>query len=130
MESINFSGNSITMIERFIVTTKNRTYSFLIDAYEESVNLITHGDSIKLILPKRKASSELYYDLFYLPENKNAVYFAKLFDKDFILTRMTRHSVYTDGMEYAYCITLQRAFDELKLPRATMGQHTQYFPML
>lgn len=118
------------MIERLIVTTKHRTYSFLIDAYEESVNLITHGDSIKLILPNRKASSELYYDLFYLPENKNAVYFAKLFNKRFILTRMTRHSVYTDGTEYAYCITLQKALDEPKLPPATMGQHTQYFPRL
>lgn len=117
-------------INRFIVTTKYRSYSFLIDAYEESVNLLTHGDSIKLILPKRKASSELYYDLFYLPENKNAVYFAKLFDKDFILTRMTRHSVYANGMEYAYCITLQRALDEIKLPPATMDQHTQYFPTL
>lgn len=118
------------MIERFIVTTKHRTYSFLIDAYEESVNLITYGEEIKLILPKRKASSELYYDLFYLPENKNAVHFAKLFGKDFILTRMTQHSVYTDGMEYAYCITLQKALDEIKIAPSTMGQNTQFFPML
>lgn len=118
------------MIERFIITTKHRTYSFLIDEYEESVNLITYGDSIKLILPKRKASSELYYNLFYLPENKNAVYFAKLFDKDFILTRMTQHSVYADGMEYVYCITLQRALDEIKLGPVLMGQNTQDFPGL
>jgi hypothetical protein len=118
------------MIERFIVTTKHRTYSFLIDAYEESVNLITYGEEIKLILPKRKASSELYYDLFYLPENKNAVHFAKLFGKDFILTRMTQHSVYTDGMEYTYCITLQKSLDEIKIAPATMGQNTQFFPML
>ena len=118
------------MIERFIITTKNRTYSFLIDSYEESVNLITYGEEIKLVLPKRKASSELYYDLFYLPENKKAVYFAKLFGKDFILTRMTQHSVYTEGMEYAYCITLQKALDEIKLAPATMGQNAQDFPML
>lgn len=118
------------MIERFIVTTKNRTYSFLIDAYEESINLITYGEEIKLILPKRKASSELYYDLFYLPENKNVVHFAKLFGKGFILTRMTKHSVYTDGMEYVYCITLQKTLDEIKLAPATMCQNTQDFLML
>ena len=53
-----------------------------------------------------------------------------LFDKDFILTRMTQHSVYAYGMEYAYCITLQRALDEIKLGTVIMGQNTQDFPGL
>ena len=38
--------------------------------------------------------------------------------------------VYADGMECVYCITLQRALDEIKLGPVIMGQNTQDFPGL